>query len=119
MLLRPETVDGIRAGRVSLAFRQWDRPRVRPGTRHRAPGGVVEIVAVAPQDEPLSEDDARAAGFARLADLEAAQRPGRPGSRLYRVELRWGGEDERVALRQRGDLDAEEAAELVARLDAI
>lgn len=116
MLFRPATVEAIRAGRVTLAFRTWDRPRVRAGTRHRVGGGVVEIVSVAEQTGPLTEADARAAGFESLQALHAAQRD-RDGARLYRIALRWGGEDPRAALRE--DADPRALAALAARLDAI
>ncbi len=31
MLIKQQTLDGIRDGRVTLAFRRWQRPTVRSG----------------------------------------------------------------------------------------
>ena len=35
MLFRRPSLDGIRAGEITLAFRRWDRPRARAGGRQR------------------------------------------------------------------------------------
>ena len=32
---------GIADGTISLAFRRWERPRARPGARHRTPVGII------------------------------------------------------------------------------
>ena len=46
MLLSPEVLQGIVDGRVELAFRCWERPRVKIGTRLRTYVGLVEVLAV-------------------------------------------------------------------------
>ncbi|HEU0023667.1 MAG TPA: hypothetical protein VFQ12_03505 [Thermoleophilaceae bacterium] len=120
MLFRRRFLDGIEAGTVTLAFRRWERPRVRAGTRLRTRAGVLEILAigeVAPAE--VTEADARRAGYASPAEL-LDDLPAREGP-LYRVELRRAGPDPRVALRERADLSREELAELrrrLGRLDA-
>ncbi|HSU07633.1 MAG TPA: hypothetical protein VLK57_00380 [Pseudonocardia sp.] len=118
MMIRPVELAGIKAGAVDLAFRRWDRPRVVVGTRMRTAVGLIEVTSVEPVDEAaITEDDARRAGAASLDALRRglAARADRP---VFRVGLRWGGEDPRIALRQRPPTDAE-LAEIRARLDRL
>ena len=46
MLIRQAELDAIRSGDLDLAFRRWDRPRVRTGSRMRTPIGLVEATSV-------------------------------------------------------------------------
>jgi len=119
-VLFPRVVlDGIARGEITLAFRRWDRPRVRPGTRLRTAIGVIAVESVKVVDPArISRADARRAGHADQADLLAAlaryaDRADRP---VYRVALRPDGDDPRVALRQRDELSPGEAEEVLARL---
>jgi hypothetical protein len=115
VLIRRLTLDAIAAGRVTLAFRRWERPRVRAGTRMRTAVGLVEVVGVDVVEEAeLTEEDARAAGLASLAALCDAL-SGRTGA-VHRVELRYAGADPRVALRERADLSDGELADALRRL---
>lgn len=120
MLLRSETLDGIRVGTITLAFRRWKRPTVRAGGRLRTQIGelVIEAVERVPE-EALTDEAARAAGLAHAAELRASL-GGREGE-LYRVQLSYAGEDPRVELRARMKLTADERvrlAEKLARMDA-
>lgn len=87
-------LDGIAAGTVTLAFRRWERARVKPGTRLRTAVGVVAIDAVKEVDG-VSDEEARRAGVGSPEEVMARQRPGR----LYRIELHFDGPDPRIALR--------------------
>jgi hypothetical protein len=119
MLIRAAELEGIRAGRVDLAFRRWDRPRVLAGTRMRTAIGLVEAASVDEvAAEAISARDAHRAGAATLDELLAwlARHPERP---VFRIGLRYAGPDPRVALRERDDLLEEERVKLVARLDRL
>ena len=48
MLFRQEFLDGIREGRVTLAFRRWRRPTVRAGGTLMTPIGQLQIGDVRP-----------------------------------------------------------------------
>jgi hypothetical protein len=119
MLIARTTLEAIRAGEVTLAFRRWERPRVKVGTRMRTAVGLVEVTALEPVDPAaLTAADARAAGADSADALRAAQ-PKRAdaGQPLWRIGLRWAGDDPRRALREdTGGLD--EAAARLRRLDA-
>jgi hypothetical protein len=94
VLFKRRQLDGIAAGTVTLAFRRWERARVKPGTRLRTAVGVVAIDAVREVDD-VTEDEARRAGLASRAEALAQERPGR----LHRIELHLDGADPRIALR--------------------
>jgi hypothetical protein len=112
--IRRPVLDAVAAGTVTLAFRRWDRPRVRVGGTQRTPAGVLEFTAVDPVDEAdLTSEDARAAGFADLAALQEAQRG---DGQLYRVALRLAGPDPRVALRAKRRLSRADRADIDTRL---
>lgn len=116
MLFRRETLEGIVAGRVDLAFRRWVRPQVRAGGVVRTAVGVIavrEVEVVAEAD--VSEGDARRAGFADRGELFGSLREGE-GRALYRLRLGYAGTDPRAALREEAELTGEELAEIVERL---
>ena len=96
MLFRPADLEGIAEGRITLAFRRWERPRVLAGTRLRTPIGVLAIDSVERIEHPTDED-ARAAGYESGAAVLAAF-PKRKGD-FYRIALHVAGPDPRVALR--------------------
>jgi len=115
-------LDGIAEGTITLAFREWDRPRVLPGTRLRTGIGVVVVESVEEVDPAqVSDEDARRAGYADRAGLLAAQARYRRAAdgrerRTYRIGLRRGGEDPRIALREQADLTPDDVEEVLARL---
>ena len=118
MLFRPATLRGIAEGRVTRAYRTWDRPRVRAGGRQRTPVGVIAFDAVVPVErDELIDADAHAAGLSGLGELlELGDR--RPTGTIYRIDLHLEGPDPRVALREAVP-DAAEAASLARRLERL
>jgi hypothetical protein len=118
VLIRPVELAGLRAGTVDRGFRRWERPRVVVGTRMRTAVGLIEVTSVEPVDETaITGEDACRAGAASLDALRRglAARADRP---VFRIGLRWVGEDPRIALRQRRPTEAE-LAEIRARLDRL
>jgi hypothetical protein len=118
VMIRPVELAGIRAGTVDLGFRRWDRPRVVVGTRMRTAVGLIEVTSVEPVDEAtITDDDARRTGAASLEALRRGLmvRADRP---VFRVGLRWAGEDPRIALRQQPPTESELAA-IRARLERL
>ena len=118
MLFRPATLQGIADGSVTLAFRRWDRPRVRPGGRQRTPVGVIGFESVeAVTRDSLTEKDARDAGLTGLNELLALV-DRRPSGEIYRVALRLAGPDPRVALREFVP-PADQVEEVIRRLERL
>src|SRR3990170_2449251 len=114
-MIRPVELIAIKNGELDLAFRRWDRPRVRVGTRMRTAVGLIEVTSVEPVTlSRLRAEDARRAGAPSLAALKAALSP-RPERTIYRVGLRYGGADPRESLREQLPTE-EEIVQIRARL---
>ena len=116
MLFRQAALDGIRDGRITLAFRRWLRPTVRTGGTLMLPIGQIQIVDVRQIDETeITDADARRAGHASrqalLDDLAS-----RTEGSLYRIELGPLGPDPRIALRAHDSLTDAEISTLKAKL---
>jgi hypothetical protein len=119
VLFRRRSLDGIRAGEITLAFRRWDRPRARAGGRQRTVVGELAIDSVEPVDRgAITADDAVRAGHASLDEL-FAELDARGDGQIWRIELHWAGEDPRRSLREQADLDDAELDELRGRLDRL
>ena len=128
MLFRQDVLEGIAAGEVTLAFRRWRRPTVRPGGTLRTRVGVLAIEAVEVVDpEQVTDEDARRAGHRDRAELLGAIGAAEPdgakpppaaggGRRLHRIAFHRAGPDPRVALRERTALSTAERSALDARL---
>ena len=114
VLIRPVDLARIRDGEIDLAFRRWERPRLLVGTRMRTSVGLVEVTSVDEVDD-ITEADAARAGAPREQLLKLMER--KAPAPIWRVGLRYAGEDPRVGLRNTAELSAEERATLVARLD--
>jgi len=100
MRLPPDTLAGLADGRIDLAFRRWEKPRVKPGGRQRTSIGVVGFEAVdAVPRRAITVVAARRAGFAHRTELlRFLDR--RTAGAIYRIQLRVVGPDPRVALRE-------------------
>ena len=104
MLFREDFLAGLRKGKLSTAFRRWAQPRVKSGTRMRTPIGVVEVLSVEPIMEiEITSTDAVIAGYADKSELMKDLGSFADGQ-LYRIRLKYGGEDPRIQLRQDSDL---------------
>ena len=115
MLIPRPVLDRIVEGRVTLAFRRWDRPHAKPGALHRTPVGLIAIDAVdVVRLDSITAAQAQAAGAQSRAELLRFLR-GRAG-RVYRVQLRYAGADPRIALRADAALSDADLATIHARL---
>ena len=114
MLIKDEIVEKIRTGKVTVLFRRWSRPGAKAGGTQMTQGGVVGIDTVEVIDEvDITDADAAAAGYADRDDLIAhlnyREDP------IYRIGVRWVGEDPRIAMRE--GVDDSDIAEILAKLD--
>ena len=117
MLISPATAAGIVDGTVTLAFRRWDAPRMRPGSTQRTGAGVIRVESVDEVDpDTLTEDDARRSGVRSLAELRKLLER-RPGAHVYRMRVCPAGPDPRVALREQAELSADDRRLVDERLD--
>ena len=119
MLFKSVVLQKIRTGEVTTAFRRWKMASVRAGVTLRTSVGVLAFDGVEPVDtDDITEADAASAGFATRDALLVDIDQGRDGT-LYRISLRWQGEDPRVALGATDEIDADEFERLRSDLAAL
>jgi hypothetical protein len=102
VLIRVADWERIRSGEITLQFRRWKRPTVRAGGTLRTSLGVLAIDEIEVVSR-VSRAEAVAAGFPSVAALKSSV-DGREGS-LYRIRLRFAGQDPRAELRASSDVD--------------
>ncbi|HUQ01795.1 MAG TPA: ASCH domain-containing protein [Kofleriaceae bacterium] len=124
LLFKKPFFAGLESGAITLTFRRWQKPHVRPGGRYRChPIGVLEVDAIDKVTvATITQDDAARAGFpsrealveylAELGPLEAA-------TELYRVVLHHGGDGDRVELALAAELTPEDVAGIAKKLAAM
>ncbi|NOT49146.1 MAG: hypothetical protein HOP17_15560 [Acidobacteria bacterium] len=116
MLIKDEIIERIRTGEITVLFRRWSRPGAKAGGTQLTQGGVIGIDSVAVVDEAaITDEDAAAAGYPSrenmIEHLNYREDP------IYRIGVRWVGEDPRVALRESSDLSDAELAEVITKLE--
>jgi hypothetical protein len=117
VLISKATAEGIADGSITVAYRRWDRPRVRPGGTQRTVAGVVRFDSVEEVDpESLTEDDAAQAGVRSLDQLLRLLAR-RDGAHVYRMRVCLAGADPRVALREQDELSDDDRRAVDDRLD--
>ncbi len=90
-----ELREDVLSGEITVSFRLWRRPQVKPGGRYRVGGGqiVVDSVELVPVSS-IDDTDLRRSGE---ADLESLRRraahagPIHDDTLLYRVEFHVAG----------------------------
>lgn len=93
MLLKAALLEEIKAGKVDLIFRRWNRPTVKAGGTLKTKVGLLAIKAIddmAPED--VTEAEARRAGFADVAAFRKWLDTMKPGHLFQRIEVGYLGE---------------------------
>ncbi len=117
MLIKNVILDDIKAGRISLIFRRWKRPGVKAGGTQMTQRGVLAIDSVdVVTERKITDEDAIAAGFESKKELLAQLIERDEPTEIYRIAVRFAGEDPRKELRQNADLSPDEIAEIIAKL---
>lgn len=119
MLLPPKVSQGVADGSLSLAFRRWREPDVKPGAEFRSAGHVIRVEAVDVVDpEAITDAEARLAGLPDAAAVRKRLAPDESWT-TYRIRVGYAGPDPRIALRETADLTAEDVAAIDARLERL
>lgn len=117
--------EGLTSGAITLTFRRWQKAKVRTGGRYRChPIGVLEVDEVTTVVvSSITADDAKRAGFASRDELLGylcELGPVEPTTTVYRVQLRYGGDGDRVGNALEDQLSADDVKEIrnvLARFD--
>jgi hypothetical protein len=119
MLIKNIILDRIIAGEISLIFRRWKKCGVKAGGTQLTQRGVLGIDAVEViKESKITAADAEAAGFDSKKDLLASMPPD-PELDIYRIRVRYIGEDPRKSLRTNDNLTKADLDDLLAKLQKL
>ena len=93
MLIKREVLEAIKKGEITLQFRRWTRPSVKPGGTLKTKVGLLKIGRIdemKPAD--VSAADARKAGFKNLAEFHKWLGTMKQGPLFHRIEVSYIGE---------------------------
>ncbi len=115
MLIKDDVLQKIISGEITVLFRRWSRPGAKTGGTQMTQAGVIGIDSVDIVREPaITDADAIAAGYSNREEL--IEHLNYRDDDIYRVGVRFVGEDPRIALRENADLGEVELSEIVNKL---
>lgn len=119
MLFKEIHLQGIKAGKVKLAFRKWQKPSVKVGTRIHTSIGLLEIDSIdAIIESDITETDAINAGFNSKEHLLKSF-PQNSNGMIYKIEVSYHSEDPRISLREHTDLSEQELLDIIKKLQKL
>ena len=94
MLLRRELLELIKAGKVDLIFRRWNRPTVKAGGTLKTKVGLLAIKSITDTSpDQVTDAEAQRAGFADVAEFRRWLDTMKEGSLFQRIEVGYLGEE--------------------------
>lgn len=95
MLIKRDVLEAIKDGRITLQFRRWTRPSIRPGGTLKTKLGLLQIGRMDEMDPiEVTQEDARRAGFAGVAEFHSWLGTMKDGPLFHRIEVSYVGEPE-------------------------
>jgi hypothetical protein len=93
MLLKRDLLEDIKAGKVDLIFRRWNRPTVKAGGTLKTKVGLLAIKSITDMSpEEVTDAEAQRAGFRDVADFRRWLDTMKEGSLFQRIEVGYIGE---------------------------
>ena len=118
MLIKNQILARIKLGEVSLAFRRWQRPTVKPGGTLRTAIGMLKIKGVEKVSlKSISVRDAARAGYPSKSAL-LREMENRKGS-YYKIRLSFDEQDPRIALRENDKISDDEYQDILGRMNRL
>jgi len=120
MIFKQHQLNGIKSGKITYAFRRWEKPNVKKGSTMKTALGVIRVTDVVPiKDNSITKADATKAGYESLELLMKDLNKGTSGT-IYKVKVKYQSEDPRLELREKtelSDLEFQKLRAKLARLD--
>jgi len=92
MLIKREVLEAIKSGRITLQFRRWTRPSVRPGGTLKTKVGLLKIGRIDQMDPAdVTAVDARKAGFRDVDEFYKWLGTMKQGPLFHRIEVSYIG----------------------------
>lgn len=93
MLLKLEVLEAIKRGEITLQFRRWSRPTVKPGGTLKTKVGLLQIGKIDDMSpDAVSEADAKRAGFRDVAEFQKWLGTMKQGPLFQRIEVSYLGD---------------------------
>jgi hypothetical protein len=93
MLIKAEVLEAIRRGDITLQFRRWTRPTVKPGGTLKTKVGLLQIGRIDDMSpDAVTEVDARRAGFRDMAEFHKWLGTMKQGPLFQRIEVSYLGD---------------------------
>lgn len=119
MLFKINHLKGIYSGKITLAFRKWKKPAVVKGGLQQTAIGQVKIIDITPIEESsLKNADALAAGYKSVDELRSDLNAIKEGT-IYKIKVRYHGEDPRIKLRSQTNLTNDQFLTLKEKLSKL
>ncbi|GGG97364.1 hypothetical protein GCM10007415_35910 [Parapedobacter pyrenivorans] len=119
MLFKNIHLQGIKSGKISLAFRKWQKTALQNGSHIHTAIGLVKINAIEIVDEStITKSDAIKAGFADKKQLLNSLSQHNTG-KIFKISISYYAEDPRVKLRERTTLTDEQFSALKQKMERL
>lgn len=119
MLFKQATLEAIKAGTVSLAFRKWKRPAAKAGSLIKTAVGLIKIAKISVITAgQIKATHAKEAGYKNLQELQTTLDKIQEGD-IYKIQVQYHAADPRIELRQQAQLSGAAYTELKTRLDRL
>jgi len=93
MLLKRDLLEEIKAGRVDLIFRRWNRPTVKAGGTLKTKVGLLSIKSITDMSpDDVTDAEAQRAGFKDVAEFRRWLDTMKAGDLFQRIEVGYLGE---------------------------
>lgn len=92
MLIKLDVLEAIKRGEITLQFRRWTRPSVKPGGTLKTRVGLLGIGSITEMSpDNVTAADAKKAGFKDVADFRRWLDTMKQGPLFHRIEVSYIG----------------------------
>ncbi|HMQ07547.1 MAG TPA: hypothetical protein PKC30_09620 [Saprospiraceae bacterium] len=119
MLFKETHLQGIKSGKISLAFRKWKKVAVKTGSLLLTSIGLVKIGKIQTIEENnITDQDALSAGFENSKKLIQTF-PDNSTGIIYKIEISFYAPDPRIKLQDQNELSEEHFEEIKRKLQRL
>lgn len=119
MLFKEVHLQGVKSGKITLAFRKWQKASVKNGSLLHTSIGLVEIRKVETvYEDNITDQDAIDAGFADKQQLIKSFRHNSTGT-IFKISVNYYLADPRIQLREQTELSEQQFTNLKNKLERL
>lgn len=119
MLFKETHLNGIKSGKINLAFRKWQKASVKEGSLLHTSIGLVAISKLETVSEnDITDQDALKAGFTDKKQLLKSLTNTATGM-IFKISVRYHSPDPRIKLREQTELSEQQFTNLKKKLERL